>query len=289
MAQEERQQIGRNFIDLDKVIASKSERLAKTMPGFVMRYLKSIIHQEEINKFLYENRNKYGLDFVDEVVGYFNIDIPVNGLENLPESGRHILVSNHPLGGLDGMALMHTIAKKRGDFVFPVNDLLLFVPNVRELFIPINKHGRNTDNIRLFDETFKSDKLILFFPAGLVSRKRKGVIRDPEWKKTFLSKARKYDRDIIPVHIGGRNSNFFYNLANLRKAFNIRANIEMLYLPNEMFKQFNREIPITIGKPIPVEYFNRKEKKDNEWAAVVKEHVYALGNRQPLPINPEMH
>ncbi len=286
MVQEERQHIGRNFIDLDKVIASKSEKLAKSLPGFVMRYLKNIIHQEEINEFLYKNRDQYGLDFVDKVIAYFNLDIRVTGMENLPESGRYILVSNHPLGGLDGIALMHSIGKKRRDFIFPVNDLLLFMPNVRELFIPINKHGRNTENIRLFDETFKSDKLILFFPAGLVSRKRKGVIRDPEWKKTFLSKARKYDRDIIPVHIGGRNSNFFYNLANLRKALNIKANIEMLYLPNEMFKQFDREIPITIGQPVPVEYFDRKRKNDKEWAAVVKEHVYALGNKQPLPINP---
>ncbi|MCF8331827.1 MAG: 1-acyl-sn-glycerol-3-phosphate acyltransferase [Bacteroidales bacterium] len=285
MENESKPIITKHFIDLDKVIASKSERLAKALPGFVLRYLKNIIHQEEINSFLYEHRNKFGLNFIDEIVRYFDLNIPVTGIENLPERGRYTIVSNHPLGGLDGMALMHIIGQKRQDFVFPVNDLLLFIPNVKEFFIPINKHGKNTENIRRFDETFASDKLILYFPAGLVSRKKKGIIRDPEWKKTFLTKARKFNRDIIPVYIGGRNSNFFYNLANIRTALGIKSNIEMLYLPNEMFKQTDNTIPITFGKPIPISYFNRKLKKDIEWAEDIKKQVYALGNKEPLPIS----
>lgn len=287
MAQEIQQITDRKFIDLDKVIASKSEKLARSMPGFIMRYLKRIIHVDQINEFLYEHRNKYGLDFVNEVVNYFELNIPVTGWENLPDTGRYILVANHPLGGLDGMALMHKIGQKRKDFIFPVNDLLLFLPNVRNLFVPINKHGKNTENIQKYNEAFESDQLMLFFPAGLVSRKKGNKIRDLEWKKTFITKARKYDRDIIPVHIGGKNSNFFYNLANLRKTLGIKANIEMLYLPNEMFKQFKNTIPITIGKPIPVKQLDRKQKKDIEWAADIKQQVYALGNKEPLPITPE--
>ena len=275
----------RHFIDLDKVIASKSEKLAKNLPGFILNYLKRIIHQEEINEFLYNNRQKFGLDFIAEVVKYFELDIPVTGWENLPKSGRYVLASNHPLGGLDGMALMHTIGQKRKDFVFPVNDLLLFLPNINELFFPLNKHGSNTDNIRQFNKTFASDQMILYFPAGLVSRKKKGIIKDIPWKKTFLTKAREHNRDIIPCYIGGQNSNFFYNFANLRTTLGIKSNIEMLYLPNEMFKQTKKTIPITFGKPIPIEHFDRKKKKDVEWTAELREQVYALGNNKPLPID----
>ncbi|MFW6019977.1 MAG: 1-acyl-sn-glycerol-3-phosphate acyltransferase [Bacteroidales bacterium] len=285
MANEKEQITTRHFIDLEKVIASKSDKLAKNMPGFILNYLKRIIHQEEINEFLYTHRQKYGLEFIAEVINYFDLDIPVTGWENLPETGRYVLASNHPLGGLDGMALMHTIGKKRQDFVFPVNDLLLFVPNVKDLFFPLNKHGKNTENIRQFDNTFASSQLILYFPAGLVSRKKKGIIKDPPWKKTFLTKAREHNRDIIPCHIGGRNSNFFYNLANIRVALGIKSNLEMLYLPNEMFKQTNHTVPITFGKPIPIEYFDRKKKKDIKWAAELREQVYALGNNKPLPID----
>ncbi|MFO8086468.1 MAG: 1-acyl-sn-glycerol-3-phosphate acyltransferase [Bacteroidales bacterium] len=274
----------RHFIDLDRVIASKSQRLANALPGFILRYLKKIIHQKEINDFLYDHRNDFGLDFTQAMVEYFDLNIPVKGIEHLPEKGRYIIVANHPLGGLDGLALIHTIGKRTTNFVFPVNDILLFIPNVKEFFLPINKHGTNTENIRRFDEAFSSDQLILYFPAGLVSRKKRGIIEDPEWKKTFLSRARKYKRDIIPVHIGGRNSNFFYNLANIRTGLGIKANIEMLYLPNEMFKQKDNTVPITIGKPIPIEYFDRKKQRDQEWAALIKKQVYALGKNQPLPI-----
>jgi putative hemolysin len=197
-------------------------------------------------------------------------------LENFPAAGRQIIVANHPLGGLDGMALMREIAKVRQDFLFPVNDLLMHLPNLKELFIPINKHGSNADNIRLFNQTFASDKLLLYFPAGLVSRKQNGKIVDLEWKKTFLSKAIQYQRDVIPVHISGRNTNFFYNLARWRAKLGIKSNIEMLYLVDEMVKQKDKLIRITFGKPIAVATFD-KRRPHAQWAELVKAHVYAIG------------
>ena len=221
-------EITRNFIDLDKIIADKSPKLAKMLPGFVLGYLKRIVHQDELNVIIYENRDKFGVDFAEAVLSGFGIKVKSVGLENLPETGRYLLASNHPLGGPDGLALMQEVAKVRKDFLFPVNDLVMNLNNLKPVFIPVNKHGSNADNIRLFNETFASDHLLLYFPAGLVSRKQKGKIIDLDWKKTFLSKAIKYKRDIIPVHIDGRNTNFFYMLANLRKKLGIKANIEML-------------------------------------------------------------
>lgn len=247
----------------------------KMIPGFVFAYLRRVIHQEEVNAALYEFRELYGLDFVNAILNRFGVIVETIGQDTLPAKGRYLIASNHPLGGLDGMALMREIGKVRTDFLFPVNDLLMNLPNLRELFIPINKHGSNSDNIRLFNETFASDTLLLYFPAGLVSRKQNGKIIDLEWKKTFISKAIQYKRDIIPVHISGRNTDFFYNLANCRKMLGIKSNIEMLYLVDEMFRQKDKIIRITFGRPIPVRVFD-KRYSHAQWANLLKEHVYDL-------------
>lgn len=275
--------ISRNFINLEKVIADKSPKTYKIMPGFLIAYLKRVIHQEEVNKAIYENRDKFGVDFVNAILDMFGVNIEVEGLENLPKTGRQIVVSNHPLGGLDGLALMSVTGRVRRDFLFPVNDLLLNLPNLKELFIPINKHGSNAQNIRIINETFDSDILLLYFPAGLVSRKQNGKIMDVDWKKTFLTKAIKSGRDVIPVHISGRNTNFFYNLANLRKRLGIKANIEMLYLVDEMFKQKDKVVRIRFGKLIPVETFDKRHNHA-EWSEILKKHVYALGRGESYPV-----
>ncbi len=276
-------QVSKEFINIQKVFDEKNPRLSKLIPGFVFSYLKRVIHQDELNKGLYEFRDKYGVEFLDAILDNFGVKVETVGFQNLPSTGRQIIVANHPLGGLDGMALMREIAKVRQDFLFPVNDLLMHLPNLKKLFIPINKHGSNAENIRLFNQTFASEKLLLYFPAGLVSRKQNGKILDLEWKKTFLSKAIQYQRDVIPVHISGRNTDFFYNLARWRAKLGIKANIEMLYLIDEMFKQKDKLIRITFGKPIAVATFDKRHSHA-QWAEVVKAHVYAIGRGEERTI-----
>jgi putative hemolysin len=151
----------------------------------------------------------------------------------------------------------------------------MHITNLKGLFIPVNKHGSNAGYARTIDETFASDKAMLFFPAGLCSRKQKGEICDLEWKKSFITKARTHRRDVIPCHIKGRNSNWFYNLSRIRTLLGIKANIEMLYLVDEMFRQKNKEIVITFGKPISYTIFD-KSKTDIAWAQELKNHVYSL-------------
>ena len=257
-----------------------------------MSYLKRITHQDEVNQYIYRNRDKTGLPFVEAILKEFGVKAniidkrsfqpsgPVTADDRLiPSRGRFIIASNHPLGGLDGMALMHVLGKLRSDLVFPVNDLLMNIPGLRPLFIPINKHGRNTENAKLIDDTFASEKMILYFPAGLVSRKQRingsFVVRDLEWKNTFIKKAKKYQRDVIPVFIEGRNSDWFYNLARWRKRLGIKANIEMLYLVDEMVRQFNKTITIMVGDPISYTTFD-KSKTDTQWASWVQEKVYQM-------------
>ena len=273
-------------IDIEGVIKSKNPGAAKAIPGFVINYLKRLIHEDFINDFLYQNRELMGLEFVDAIIKGFGAIVKVQGEENIPKQGRFIMASNHPLGGLDGVALMQVVGKVRKDIIFPVNDILMYLPNLQELFIPINKHGNNTENIKIIQDTFESEKLMLYFPAGLVSRKQHGKIEDLEWKKTFIAKAKQYKRDVIPVFIHGNNSRRFYRIANLRKTFRIGANIEMLFLPDEMHKQRNKTIEIIVGKAIPFETFD-KSNNFREWAQKVKNYVYAMGKGYTEPFDPE--
>lgn len=273
------------FIDVEKVIAGKNPRLLKILPGFIIRYLKRILHQEKLNETIDRNKDKQGIAFLEAVLDEFKANIIVRAKDNFDPKRNYVIISNHPLGGLDGMALMLVIGKMNPDIYMTANDFLMHVHNLKMLFIPINKHGSNAENVELIHTKFSENNIILFFPAGLCSRRiGKGII-DLEWKKTFLSLARKYNRDILPVHISGRNSNFFYNLARLRKKLNIKANIEMLYLVDEMFKQENKDIIITFGKPISVSTFD-KRYKDKEWAGMLREHVYRLENNPDLEFTP---
>ena len=262
-------------LDLDRVIASKNPGLFRILPRFVLNYLKKVIHQDELNEIARNNQNLDGLDFLDACLKGFGVKIKFSGLENIPVDGRWIVASNHPLGGLDGMALMWVVGKVRKDIVFPVNDLLMNIPNLRSLFVPVNKHGSNAGYAKAIEDTFASDRAMLFFPAGLCSRKQKDNICDLEWKKSFITKARAHKRDIIPCFINGRNSDWFYNLARFRNFLGIKANIEMVYLVDEMFKQRDKEIVITFGKPISYTIFDKK-KTDLSWAQILKNHVYSL-------------
>lgn len=296
--------IPEKLIDVEALFASKNPALLKIIPGFVFSYLKKIIHQEEVNRHVYNHRDKVGLAFPEAILSEFGVPTELidrrtpapepgsPGMEPLiPPTGRYIVAANHPLGGMDGMALMHELGKWRTDLIFPVNDLLMNLPGLRPLFIPINKHGRNTENARLIDETFSSGKMVLYFPAGLVSRKQKingkWTISDLEWKNTFIKKAKKYGRDILPIYIEGQNSDRFYNISLWRKRLGIRANIEMLYLVDEMMRQRGKVLRLHVGNIIPHQTFD-KSKTDAGWANWVRDRVYAMEPKQGVRV-PSTH
>lgn len=276
MSEEAKETIGSSpRIDVEKVIANKNPKLLKRIPKFIIRYLKRIIRQNEINAFLSLHGDKTGLEFIDAGLNYLGITYEVKGIENI-QNNRYIFAANHPLGGLDGMVLMNEIGKKFKDIRFLSNDFLMNVPNVKEFFIPINKVGKQSlSYAKTLDMNFASNAQMLYFPAGLCSRKVDGKIIDLEWKKTFIQKAVQHERDVIPVYFYGKNSGFFYTLAKIRAFLKIKFNIEMLYLPNEMFKQKGKNIKLIIGKPIPFHTFD-KSKKPLEWAKLVKQFVYKI-------------
>lgn len=264
------------LIDVESVVANKNPKLLKIIPAFVLRYLKRIVHQDQINNYIQRSWNIKGVEFATETLKEYGITYTPKGIENVPNSGRFVFASNHPLGAMDGIAFIVAVGEKFQKMKFPVNDILMNIKGLDNIFIPINKHGTNTkDAIKQLDEAYASDEQILMFPAGLVSRKFKTGIVDLEWKNHFIKKAVTFKRDIIPVHITGKNSNFFYNLANWRKRLGIKANIEMLYLTDEVFKQRGTNLVISFGKPISWEEIS-KEKDKSKCAQRIKDIVYEL-------------
>jgi putative hemolysin len=265
-------------IDIDGILRSKAPKQYKFIPRFLVSYLKKIIHQDEINDFLINDaKGKTGVEFLEACMEYLDVKIDVRGEENLPDDGAYTFVSNHPLGGQDGVALGYVLGKHYdGHIKYLVNDLLMNLSGLAPLCIPINKTGRQAKDFpKMVEAGFASSEQLIMFPAGLCSRRTDGVIRDLEWKKTFVSKSVQYKRGVVPVHFGGRNSDFFYNLANVCKALGIKFNIAMLYLADEMFKNRHKTFTVTFGKPISWETFD-KSKTPAQWAEYVKDIVYNL-------------
>ena len=271
----EHEVISENYIDVHKVLGAKGVKL----PRFVEKLVGRLLHVKDLNRGIYMNRDKFGLDFVyafTEGKEDYNLGMKVSytGLEHVPQGGCPMVVGNHPLGGPDGLALMGAIGHRRSDILFPVTDFLLYLPGLRQLFVPIDKVNR-TKTLANLEEAFAGQNILLYYPSGAASRRQKGVIKDLEWHPTFIKKAVKYHRDIVPVYTEARNRNIFYTIANLRKCLGIKFSFEMALLPAEMFAQRGKSVSMTFGKPIPWQTFDRRHSPA-EWAALMRDFVYEL-------------
>lgn len=267
-------------IDIDEIVRGKAGAKARFVPRFVLSWLKRIIHQDEVNEFILGEGDKQGMPWLDDCMDYLGTKLNVKGLENLPDDsdGRlFTFVSNHPLGGPDGVALGHLLGHRYdGRIKYLVNDLLMNLHGLAPFFVPINKTGKQSRNFpQLVEAVFNSPNHIIMFPAGLCSRRINGQIHDLPWQKTFITKSVETQRDIVPIRFNGRNSDFFYRIANVGKRLGLKFNIAMLYLVDELYKNRGKTFDVTIGKPIPYSTFD-KSRKPQEWAAYVEDIVYKL-------------
>lgn len=259
-------------VDLEGIIKTKTG--GKELPGFVMKALRRFLRLDYINGYL--RKGDQGIDFCCGAIEYLGVTIEVEGLENVPEGGRYTFASNHPLGGIDGIALGGIIGRNFGSVKMIVNDFLMALPGLRALCIPVNKTGaQGRDLPRLINEAFDSQDNMMVFPAGKCSRLIDGKIQDLEWSKTFITQSVKSGRDIVPVHFIGENSSRFYRIARLCKLLHLKVNIAMGFLPDEMYRNRGQKFRIIFGKPIPCSHFD-SSKKPLEWAAYVREEVYKL-------------
>lgn len=273
-------EVTEHTLDVDALLRSKMGDKAARVPRFIVRWLKGILHQDELNYFLWKYKDDAGVPWLKDCVEYLGMNLVVKGMENLPckDDGRcYTFVSNHPLGGIDGVALGSIIGERYdGNFRYLVNDLLMNLPGLAPLCIPINKTGKQSrDFPAMVEAGFAARQHILMFPAGLCSRKTNGVIRDIPWSKTFITKSVQTQRDIVPIHFGGRNSERFYRIANVCKALHLKVNIAMLFLADEMMRNKDKTFEVRIGKPIPWQTFDRS-KSPKQWAQWVQDRVYEL-------------
>lgn len=269
-------------LNIDSVLQAKAKKHYKKIPKFVVKYLKRVIHQDELNAIIERNRDKQSVDFMRALMDKeFKVNLKIHGEGNIPTEGKFVFASNHPLGGLDGICLSAYLGEKyKGKIKYLVNDVLLNIKNLESIFVPINKYGSQAKlSVAAINEAYMSDNQVITFPAGLCSRKQNGRIKDLEWMKNFVVKAIEYKRDIIPVHFDAKNSNFFYNFANIRKSLGLKFNIELIYLPGEMFKNKGQTFHITFGEPIPWQSLD-KSKSPMQWAKEIKTVVYNLPQKE---------
>ena len=275
----EMEQITEKTIDVGSILSSKLGAKAKWVPRSLVSWLKHIVHQDQVNAFLWESRDKVGTPWLEACVEYLQMTLQIEGKENLPapDDGKlYTFVSNHPLGGEDGVALGAIIGRHYDSrFRYLVNDLLMYLPGLAPLCIPINKTGKQSRSFpAMVKAGFESNNHMLMYPAGICSRRHHGVIRDIAWSKTFISKSVEYHRDVVPIHFGGRNSDFFYRLANFSDRF-LPFNLAMLFLVDEMYKNVGKTFRVAIGKPIPWQTFDHS-RTPAQWAQYVQDVVYSL-------------
>lgn len=273
----------KKHIDIEHILKTKARGLYRILPGFAIRWLKRKLHEDDINNGLNELNKYHGLEFNENILKYLGVKVELTGKEHLNNNGGVIIAANHPLGGIDGMALIYAVGTLRPDVRFIVNDILRNLKNFGDIFVGVNKVGNSTrDSLQVIEQAYSSEAAVLIFPAGLVSRKLSDGIKDLDWNKSFISKAVKYNKSIIPVFIEGKNSSFFYNFAKWRKLLGIKANLEMLFLPDEMFRQKGKTIRIHFGTPIDPNTLDHT-RSAQQWASEMRSYVYSGNIQKNIP------
>ena len=263
------------LLDLDKMLGPK---LRKKLPRFVINFLKRRVHQDDINGVVMSVEHYKGVGFFDEALNYLDITYRTRGEENLDGEKKYLFVCNHPLGGPEALIIGSVFRRLYGEgFQVPVTPIMANLKPLAEFFTPVNNLSskQSRDLGERISKMFTSDQQVVVFPAGLCAKKVKGKVTEMPWKKMFVTQARRYERDVVPVHISGHNSRWYFFLSKLSKFLGLKINIGMLYLVDELFKQRGNEFVITFGKPVPYTTFD-KSKTDLQWAADMRERVKAL-------------
>ena len=267
-----------HLIDVEAVVRNKVPKYYPKVPKWVFRFVAWLICQKEMNHVITTLKDDYGADFADKMAKMLNVTYDVRGMENIPETGRFVFVSNHPLGAFDGISYIKIFGSKYPKFKVIVNDMLMYIHNLRPVFLPVNTLGaQKRGDMKAIDEAYNDPEMqLLSFPAGFCSRWMQRKIQDVPWKKSVITQAVESQRDIIPLYFDGRNSISFYAVEWLRRVCGMKFNIGLILLPWQMMKTArNKHFTITVGMPISWQTFD-KSKTPTEWAQWLREQSYAL-------------
>jgi len=250
---------------------------------WVLNTLKKLLHEDDCNQVIGVNQHLNGYDFLDKLLRdlNFNYTVSADALKNIPAAGRLIVVANHPIGTLDGLALVKLIHSVRSDVRIVANQLLLYVEPLQSVFLPVEVLSEKKslrDTYKRMLDALKNDEAIIIFPAGEVSRLTPIGIRDGEWQTGFIKLAKKTRSPILPIHITGNNSIWFYGMSMLYKP------LGSLLLFKEMFNKHNKTIKFNIGATISyLSLANSAAADDKQLSQQMRRHVLNLGyNRPPL-------
>ena len=272
------------LLDVEKVLGPK---LMKKLPRFAVNFFKRRIHQDEINDCIMKAEHYKGAGFFDEALKYVDITFRIRGEENLDPNKKYLFAGNHPLGGPEALIIGSVFRRIYGDgFKVPVNHLLANLKPLNEFFVPVRVYGsnRNRELGEQIADMFKSDYQVLVFPAGMCARKIDGKVTEMPWKKMFITQSRRYERDVVPIHISGFNSRRFFFFTKLSTFLKLKFNLGMIFLVDELFNKKGQEFVITFGKPVPYTSFD-KSKTDHQWAAEIKDQVEQLSKDNGCPPN----
>ena len=272
------------LLDVEKVLGPK---LMKKLPRFAVNFFKRRIHQDEINDCIMHAEHYKGAGFFDEALNYVGITFKIRGEENLDPGKKYLFAGNHPLGGPEALIIGSVFKRIYGDgFKVPVNHLLANLKPLNEFFVPVRVYGsnRNRELGEQIADMFRSDYQVLVFPAGMCARKIKGKVTEMPRKKMFITQSRKFERDVVPIHISGFNSRRFFFFTKLSTFLKLKFNLGMIFLVDELFNKKGQEFVVTFGKPVPYTTFD-KTKTDLQWAAEIKDQVEALSKDNGCPAN----
>ena len=272
------------LLDVEKVLGPK---LMKKLPRFAVNFFKRRIHQDEINDCIMKAEHYKGAGFFDEALKYVDITFRIRGEENLDPNKKYLFAGNHPLGGPEALIIGSVFRRIYGDgFKVPVNHLLANLKPLNEFFVPVRVYGsnRNRELGEQIADMFKSDYQVLVFPAGMCARKIDGKVTEMPWKKMFITQSRRYERDVVPIHISGFNSRRFFFFTKLSTFLKLKFNLGMIFLVDELFNKKGQEFVITLGTPVPYTSFD-KSKTDHQWAAEIKDQVEQLSKDNGCPPN----
>ena len=265
------------MIDIQKEIEKKFPKIKEKenlLKKSLLKIAKKIVHEDSINQFLSQNSHLKGFDFVDAVLDYFDFDYTVssNDLQNIPSTGKVIIIANHPLGGLDALCLLKLVGQIRKDVKILANDFLVGFEALHSLMIPLDnfKDRQSKESIKKIYEALKNEEAIIIFPAGEVSRATPKGVKDPAWNKGFLNFAKNSNSAILPIFLDAKNSKTFYTISLINKTFST------LLLSNEMFNKKSKNINIKIGQIIPSENITPKGLNKDFLVNLYKKHLYAL-------------
>ncbi|MCF8243025.1 MAG: lysophospholipid acyltransferase family protein [Melioribacteraceae bacterium] len=270
-----------NKINLDKLISDRYpdfNNKPKILRNFSKWLLAKTLHIKEINSFIERNFDKQGLAFIDEIFEdiNFSFTIPNKDIKRIPAEGRLICVSNHPIGSLDGLALLRAISEVRHDVKIVANDILTEIKNLESYFLPFNLENNfaQRKNILSISSALENEEAVIIFPAAEVSRLKFLKVMDSRWNKGSIYFSKKHKVPILPIHIKARNSVLFYFSSIINK------NLSRFLLPHELYNKKNMVVSIRIGDPIPYKAFEESFINDKEKIKLLKKHVYLLRKKK---------